>query len=239
MVYDEFAVMEPDASLKNEKWQESLKYFQISVTKAKEMDDRPQVGSALSSMAHIHLQMKKTAEAEKELLESLAIAKSVGMKEEIKIAYSYLSLLDSMKGDFTSAYRDYREFITYRDSLNNEENTRKMVQSQMQFEFDKKQEKANAEQEKKDALASAENRKQRMILWSVVGGLFLMLAFSTFVYRSYLTKKKTNLEITTQKEIIEQKQKEILDSMYYARRIQRSLLPGEQYIARALKKTTK
>ncbi len=71
-----------------------------------------------------------------------------------------------------------------------------------------------------------------MIIWSVCGILLLVLAFALFAYRSYLQKQKANIEITKQKHVIEEKQKEILDSIYYARRIQRSLLPNEKYIAR-------
>ncbi|HEY6162657.1 MAG TPA: tetratricopeptide repeat protein [Bacteroidia bacterium] len=218
---------------------EALKYYELSLKQARAIEDLAQVACELYSLAHLHTQLGDFARAQAELDEALAVSKKTGVKEEIKLTYLFLSELDSAKGDLRSAYMHYRLFITYRDSLTNEENTRKMVQSQMQFEFDKKDAETKAEQEKKDALASEENRKQRMILWSVMGGLLLMLAFSVFMYRSYLAKKRTNREITLQKEVIEQKQKEILDSIHYARRIQRSLLPGEQYIARALKKPGK
>lgn len=43
-------------------------------------------------------------------------------------------------------------------------------------------------------------------------------------------------EIEMQKNMVEAKQKEILDSIHYAKRIQRSLLPSERYIERQLKK---
>jgi hypothetical protein len=42
-------------------------------------------------------------------------------------------------------------------------------------------------------------------------------------------------EVVAQKELLEEKQKEILDSIRYAKRIQTSLLPTETYIARVLK----
>jgi cell division protein FtsL len=47
--------------------------------------------------------------------------------------------------------------------------------------------------------------------------LVLVMVFAVYVYRSFLQKKKINIEITQQKRIIEEKQKEILDSIYYAR----------------------
>ncbi len=106
----------------------------------------------------------------------------------------------------------------------------------MQYEFDKKDAATKLEQEKKEAVTQAESRKQQAIIWGICGFLLLVVAFAIFVYRSFLQKKKINIEITKQKHIIEEKQKEILDSIYYARRIQRALITSEAYIERNLNK---
>lgn len=104
----------------------------------------------------------------------------------------------------------------------------------MNFEFEKREEAARLEQEKKTAVAAAESRRQRIILLSVSVLGVLLLAFAIFAWRSFLQKKKANLAIQKQKELIELKQKEILDSIHYAERIQRSLLPQDAYIRRLL-----
>ena len=57
-----------------------------------------------------------------------------------------------------------------------------------------------------------------------------------YAFRSYKQKQKINIEITQQKHIIEEKQKEILDSIYYAKRIQTALITPEKYIDRVLNK---
>jgi len=46
--------------------------------------------------------------------------------------------------------------------------------------------------------------------------------------------KERTAEVVAQKELVEEKQKEILDSIRYAKRIQQSLLPTESYIDRIL-----
>ena len=48
--------------------------------------------------------------------------------------------------------------------------------------------------------------------------------------------KETLAEVETQKQKVEEKQKEILDSIQYAKRIQVSLLPTEKYIDKTLKR---
>jgi hypothetical protein len=140
-----------------------------------------------------------------------------------------------MKGDQKSALKYYKGSVAVKDSLVNEENTKKSVRAQMNFEFDKKEAKSRLDQEKKEAVAFAEARKQRIILFCISGFGLLVLAFAIFAWRSFLQKRKANEEISRQKEIIEEKQKEILDSIHYAKRIQQSLLTSERYISRYLK----
>jgi serine phosphatase RsbU (regulator of sigma subunit) len=71
----------------------------------------------------------------------------------------------------------------------------------------------------------------------VLIGLGLMLIFAFIIYRGYLQKKKSNREITLQKEIIEQKNKEIVDSINYAKRIQEAMLPSMEEIRKHLPET--
>jgi hypothetical protein len=51
-----------------------------------------------------------------------------------------------------------------------------------------------------------------------------------------LKVKERTAEIESQKKIIEERQKDILDSIHYAKRIQKSLLPSEKFIERQMKK---
>ena len=109
----------------------------------------------------------------------------------------------------------------------------------MQYDFDKKETQAKAEQDKKDAVAQAEKRKQQVILYSVIGGLGVVLLFALFIYRSLIQIRKKNILITEQKRKIEEKQKEILDSIHYAKRIQDAILPRESYIQKTLNRLMK
>ena len=81
------------------------------------------------------------------------------------------------------------------------------------------------------------------------GGLFLVLVFAAFMFnRVKITLKQKKIieaarneiavqkeTVEKQKELVEEKQKEILDSIRYAKRIQTALLTSEKYIGRKLK----
>jgi hypothetical protein len=77
--------------------------------------------------------------------------------------------------------------------------------------------------------ASEQDKTQK---WALFGGLFLLLIFGAIMYNRFRITQK-------QKEIIELKQKEVVDSITYAKRIQTSLLPTEKYIERNLKRLKK
>jgi serine phosphatase RsbU (regulator of sigma subunit) len=61
-----------------------------------------------------------------------------------------------------------------------------------------------------------------------------MLALAFFIFRGYQQKQKANIIITQQKAVVEEKQKEILDSIHYAQRIQKALLASDALLGRHL-----
>ncbi len=224
----------------------ALEKYSAALEVKKQLNDPEGLAAARLSLGSIYIKLaKKTGKkdllnkAKQNLEEGLVISREVDLKEAIKESYNGLCTLYLELNDHKSALANYKLYILYRDSMQNEENTKKTVQAQMQYEFDKKEAATKLEQEKKDALAEAEKRKQNIILLSISGFGLLVLVFAIFAYRSFLQKKRANIEISMQKGIIEEKQKEILDSIYYARRIQRSLLTHPQYIQKNLKRLMK
>lgn len=216
---------------------QALPYYMRALSIEKERGNSLAVATAYINIASVLVKdqgTRKVKEAEDYLQKALTLSLKKGHKDNIKDCYSSLSELHKLTGDYQQALREYKLHVQYRDSLFNEENTKKSVQAEMNFEFEKKEEEARLEQEKKEAVAAAESRRQRIILLSVSALGILLLAFAIFAWRSFLQKKKANLAIQKQKELIELKQKEILDSIHYAQRIQQSLLPQDAYITRSL-----
>ena len=78
--------------------------------------------------------------------------------------------------------------------------------------------------EKQEMRGDIETQKTSINLF--IAGSVILLLLAGLLFRSYKIKKRSNIAITFQKEIIEQKNKEIVDSINYAKRIQDSLLPS-------------
>ncbi|MES2514737.1 MAG: hypothetical protein V4580_11360, partial [Bacteroidota bacterium] len=174
--------------------------------------------------------------AERSLQKGLEIARAIDNITNQKDAYQKLSELYEQQNNWVLCLHNYKKYIQLQDSIFNSGNTKKMVQLEMNYEFDKKDAITKSEQEKKQAVVLAERKKQHIIIAIVCGILLLAIIFTIYVYRSYKTKQKINIEITEQKHILEEKQKEIIDSIYYAKRIQTALITSEKYIDRNLNK---
>ncbi|HEY6161058.1 MAG TPA: tetratricopeptide repeat protein [Bacteroidia bacterium] len=210
----------------------SLDYYQRALDLGKQMGIPSFMGNCIGNIGNVKMKLKRYRESEADLLEALRLGRQTNNMDAVMDWNSDLGQLYAAMGNYGKAILFFRKSVSLRDSIYNAENTRKTVQTQMKYEYEKKLVSEKAEQEKKDELSAAEDRKRQIILWSVVAGLVLVMISSAFIYRGYLEKRKTNIEISKQKQLIEEKQKEILDSIHYARKIQRSLLPSEKFIAK-------
>jgi serine phosphatase RsbU (regulator of sigma subunit) len=143
--------------------------------------------------------------------------------------------------DYKDAFADYKNYTLYKDSLNNEENTKKITQEQMQYDFDKKQAEEKAEQDKKDVLAAADKKRQQVITGFISGGLVIVLISLALLFSRFkITQKQKRIierqkqEVEKQKALVEEKNKDVLDSITYAKRLQDAILPPISDIKRYL-----
>lgn len=203
-----------------------------------------QQGIALSGLGIglVYTQQKKFADAQNYFADALSISKSIGYREAIKEIYLAKTRLDSSMSNWNTAFINHQLYILYRDSLLNEESTRQSVRAEMTFNFDKKEELARIEQAKKDVLVTEEKQRQKIIIVAVSVVLLVVMILALVIFRSLRQNQKKNRIITLQKEeverqkhIVEEKQKEITDSINYAERIQRSFLASDTLLTTHLK----
>ncbi len=130
---------------------EGYKYYTIALEKKQKLQDRKSTAKIKNDIGLGLLAEEKPLEAEEYLTQALTIADSIGAKENIDDIYWSLIHLDSAKGDYKSGYYNYRNYLIYKDSINNEQVSAKIVTEQLTYDFDRKQALEKAEVEKKEA----------------------------------------------------------------------------------------
>jgi hypothetical protein len=133
----------------------------------------------------------------------------------------------------------YKKHIAWRDKLFNEESRKQSVRKQMNYEYEKKEVYNRAIYEKQMEIAAADKKRQNIVIALIAVVALAILVIALVVIRSLRIVQKQKLIIEDQKAIVEGKQKAIVDSIYYAKRIQQSLLPTEKFIERILNKENK
>ena len=223
-------------------YKEALNYFLKSLELWKKIGNKQEISVSLNNAGSMFFKLKDFRESEKLLNESLTLAKEIASPEELMNAYKSIYQLYEAKGNSKDALLNYKNYILYNDSLQNQENTKKLVQTQMQYDFDKKENVTKSAQEKKDALGAEELKQQKLVQHFMVYGLLVVILAALLILRSFLQKKKANklleeknILIQHQKEIVDMKQKEIIDSIYYAKRIQNALITSEHLFEKYLK----
>jgi serine phosphatase RsbU (regulator of sigma subunit) len=129
------------------------------------------------------------------------------------------------------ALANYKLCLQYNDSLVNIENNKAIAEAESKYESEKKEQQLqlkNIELEKSQMEVNQRNNLIYVFALSML--VFLVLLF--FVYRQYDQKKKANVslldkneKIKLQSSIIEEKNKDITDSINYSKHIQHAILP--------------
>lgn len=251
-VYFNQAEQAKDLQLRESKLAEALKSYLTSLKIKEEIGDKGGIARAYLNIGTVFAEQKKYKEAEKYFIRTKELAKETGYKEGSREVYNHLANLDSAIGNYKGAYENHKLYILYRDSLENEETRKKTVQSQMTYDFEKKEAVAVAEHKKElenqKTLSEEESRKQKVILLFVLCSLILVIVFSGFIFRSLkITRKQKNIielqkdmverqkqEVEHQKILVEEHQKEIIDSITYAKRLQQAILPSNEEIKKHL-----
>jgi tetratricopeptide (TPR) repeat protein len=183
-------------------YSDALKNFTVSLDEYTEIQYKAGIALAYLNLGRTTLRLKNYNAAEKHLNTGLSLSKEMRSREYIRDSFKELSFLDSTQGKWHDAFLNHRMYALYNDSLSDEENIKKTVQAQMQYQFDKKESTTKAEQEKKDAIAKQELEKQKLIRNSITGGAGI-LGFSG-IFSFFFYKRKRDAE---------QKQKETFLSL--------------------------
>ncbi|TAF67824.1 MAG: hypothetical protein EAZ55_02040 [Cytophagales bacterium] len=209
------------------------------------------ISNMKTNLGIIYKNKKDYAKSLPYLLESLQYAEKQKAWFILRKAYMTLYEIYENQQDPAKALENYKLYVAVSDSLDAKNNLDKSAEMENKILIEKK-EKELASIKKENEIR---NQQNFLINASLGTGLFLMIVLAGVVYRRYQEKyrvskvlEEKNHEINAQNDqILEKSQKleaayteimvknrDITDSIEYAKRIQEALLPTSQEIQQAL-----
>lgn len=151
-------------------------------------------------------------------------------------------------GDYKKAYEYSLISDELEDSLHNVSSMRDITQREMKYGFNKvlltdslahaeELKLQRAEKRASDAKKNAEIQRGRWLIMASIAGLVVLLLYAFILWRSNMARKRANkiirnqkAEVELQKDIVDEKNKEIIDSITYAKRLQEAILPPQRLV---------
>ncbi len=219
----------------------AISYNLETLFEYKKLNIKTEIAVAYGSLADIYKDIKDYKKAIKYYDSALIVTTQLQSADDFIYNYKGLSETYEMMGNSADALKYYKLYRMWNDSVNNNQNSKKINELELDYKYKAEQREKDLIQKNKDDVIQEKIKQQKYIIWvGVLGGLVLFI-FLGFAVKSNIDKKKTNKqlqlfnnEITEQKNIIETKNHEITDSITYASRIQQGVIPDEDELKELL-----
>jgi serine phosphatase RsbU (regulator of sigma subunit) len=222
---------EGDHKKAKENWDKSLSL-------ALKHNDSLRINQVYSYLAGSYADRKDYKKAEENYKLALNYISSTEPKETISMIYKKMSQLYADQSQYKQAYEYHVLFKSIADSSSSVIETKKQTELKLGYEFNQIQEKLMADSAAKELQNKAELEKQHLQRNFLLLGLGLISLMLLVAFRSYRMKQKANailekqkIEIEHQKKLVDEKNREISDSINYALRIQTASLPEKNELS--------
>ncbi|MBI1288079.1 MAG: tetratricopeptide repeat protein [Flavobacteriales bacterium] len=223
------------------RFDEALNYHFKALELEKELGEELMQIPTLNNIGISYQNLKKYELAIKYSSESLAMAEERQATNRIVEASRTLAETYEKMGDLKNAIRMLKKFKSKSDSLLNLNEVKKLTQQSMKNEFEKTKTQMMLEEEKREVLQQAELKRQKLLGDGMIIVTLFIGILALILYRSYHAKNKSHEELSrmnavilNQNTLVERKNRDITDSINYAKRLQEAILPNENRMKRKL-----
>ncbi len=159
-------------------------------------------------------------------------------KKQYPIEFNTIWTLDlsnyyKYKQNFKLAFVYLNEYKIARDSSDSQKQRSSVNEQNLKYNFQAEQEALKLEQQRKDFEAIDKLKKQKIINYVIVAVLIIILVLLIMAYKIIKQKQEAfkiisqqKIEVENQKQLVDAKNKEISDSLNYAKRLQEAILPN-------------
>ncbi len=188
----------------------------------KKLNDKESLSICYHNFGGLYLEKNMYKEAKYNYLQSLEFTIEIGFRELEIENYKQLAKVYENTGDFEKAYKNYTHYAAIKDSIFN-----KQIESINEVEKKYLEEKSSRELEAMNIAKQEEEHQSNIVKVASIALILVLFSIIFSVFLKYKDKKKSNL-------ILEEKNREITDSITYAKRIQQAILPPDKLIKELL-----
>lgn len=220
----------------SKKYDAALNYFKRAIKLNEEIGSKFGMIGCMINMGNVFRSQKKYTEAIEILDRTMELAKEIGVKNYIKETALNLSQAYEEMNQPQKALEYYKMYSDLKDSIFNDESTSQINELSAKYEADKRQKEIELLTKDQD-LKNTKLKQKDTINIALFIGIFLVVILMGLVFYRYQEKRKANnlleeknFAINEQKELVSEKNREITDSINYARRIQDAMLPSHKIL---------
>lgn len=233
---------------------DALLYCNEALKINQETGNNKEVASNYRDLGRIYFKWGKYGESLQYFNRSLRLNKDLGHKKEVYELYKNIAEVYEKQGLYKNALDNFKNYNELKDSTISEGYLKQISELETKYETDRKDkeliiQKSQLEMKKKEADLSkaelekkeAENKRQKILIYSFILGLIIVFVFSIILYKQFREKKRANIlleehniEIKHQRDQIFMQKQEITDSIHYAKRIQTAILPPDRILEKNL-----
>jgi tetratricopeptide (TPR) repeat protein/serine phosphatase RsbU (regulator of sigma subunit) len=211
---------------------QALDYEFKALKLSKEVGDKNGTAVNTGNIGEIYIKQKKYKDAEKYILQAIYLADTIKLLEAIQESNLNLSQLFSQTGEWKKAYEAFKQYSNAKDSIAVKDKSRDIGRIEAKSDYDKRLLIEKAEDEKNAALALVNSKRRKIIMGLVLAIALAVALIALIIFRSLkITRKQREVieqqkeEVENQKALMEEKNKDILDSITYAKRLQDAIFP--------------
>ncbi len=220
----------------------ALNYSEKALSLNEQLNSRSGTAESYKLLAEIYLKMQHLDQAELFVNRAFEIANDLKNESTVNPIRRIKYKIEKRKGNTGEALKFYEQYVAYRDSIKRDENKELLAQRKYEYQYQKEkikdslarveQDKLTQEKLKRQELEISQNRQRTIFLVVLV---LVIIAFAVFIFKRLKTSQRQRaiierqkLEVQEQRNELDEKNREVMDSIQYAKRLQHAILPSTE-----------
>lgn len=198
----------------------------------------PGIINSYRNIADCYQQLNQLDLANQTIDSAITVSKINTIYQTLPEIYKLKSIICEKLVNDKDALKYYKLAETLSDSLFSIQNSKNINELETKYQTKQKEKEISFLNIQKEE----EKNKKKILYFVLVFAIFVLILIAYFLIKVNKSKKIIQLqkyEVEKQKMLVDEKQKEILDSIKYAKRIQQAHLPTEVYITKNISKLKK